>query len=357
MPNKKQPEKMNEVEKLENLSGVSEIGEENNEVDEDKKDDEQRVTFSLVRQGKHRFYTLTLNSDLLARTCFVSTRYDDPTDGFQRTLEIRRAQQIAEYIDNGLGTIPNSIILSAQPEAEMKVIKDGKILSFIERPKSFLVLDGQHRVYGFSLAKSKLRVPVVIYNGLSRKEESRLFIDINTKQRPVPNELLLDIKKLAEYETDTEQLMNRIYDLFNTSSDSPLIGLMSPYEKQKGKISRPTFNGAIKPILNMFKDQEIHEIYIIVRSYIEAFCYGLREISAEEYMTKPVVFRAMVQFFGEVVPRVKYKFDGDYSTDNFYDVLRPVFSEANSSWFSNSGITQRSLYQKMEKAIDKNFTV
>ncbi|MDY6900790.1 MAG: hypothetical protein SWZ49_22325, partial [Cyanobacteriota bacterium] len=82
-----------------------------------------------------------------------------------------------------------------------------------------------HRVYGFNLAKSKkIRVPVVIYNGLNRQEESRIFIDINTKQRPVPNELLLDIKRLAEYETDSEQIILEVYDLFNERTDSLLLG-------------------------------------------------------------------------------------------------------------------------------------
>jgi DGQHR domain-containing protein len=122
--------------------------------------------------------------------------------GFQCLLDKERAQQTAEYIDNGLGTIPNSIILSAQSEAMLKVVGRGKTLEFRDTQKSFLILDGQHRVYGFSLAKTSLRVPVVVYNGLSCKDESRLFIDINTKQRRVPNELLLDIKQLAEYETE-----------------------------------------------------------------------------------------------------------------------------------------------------------
>jgi hypothetical protein len=58
-----------------------------------------RYSVSLVRQGRHKFYTLTMRSDVLARTCFVSTRFDDPQEGFQRILDKNRAQQIADYID------------------------------------------------------------------------------------------------------------------------------------------------------------------------------------------------------------------------------------------------------------------
>ena len=157
-----------------------------------------RYSASLVTQGTHRFFTLTLPSDILARTCFVSTRDDDPQQGFQRLLDKRRAQEIADYLDAGLGTIPTSVVLSAQDGTDFQYIRKTKTIEFTLLRKTFLVIDGQHRVYGFSLAKTALRVPVVIYGGLSRRDETRLFIDINTKQRPVSNELLLDIKALAE---------------------------------------------------------------------------------------------------------------------------------------------------------------
>ena len=74
-------------------------------------------TVSLITQGKHKFYSFTMESDILAKVCFVISRDEDPTTGFQRNLDERRAREIADYIDNGLGTIPSSIVLSAQKEA------------------------------------------------------------------------------------------------------------------------------------------------------------------------------------------------------------------------------------------------
>jgi hypothetical protein len=58
---------------------------------------------SLVRQGEHRFYSLTIPSDVLSETCFVISREEDPLEGFQRELDRKRAQEIAEYIDLALG--------------------------------------------------------------------------------------------------------------------------------------------------------------------------------------------------------------------------------------------------------------
>jgi len=55
--------------------------------------DEKFVTDTalLVTQGKHRFYSLVLPSDVLAATCTVDPRQENPIDGFQRLLDKRRA--------------------------------------------------------------------------------------------------------------------------------------------------------------------------------------------------------------------------------------------------------------------------
>lgn len=193
----------------------------------------RRYSISQVTQGSHKFYTCTIPSDVLAKCCFVSTRDEDPQKGFQRILDKKRAAEIAKYIDSGLGTIPSSIILSAQEEADLKIVGKGKTVEFNDTPKAFLILDGQHRVYGFSLAESTLRIPVVIYNDLSRRDESRLFIDINSKQRGVPNELLLDIKNLAEYESNEENLMREVFDLFNSDPESAFLNKFSASSRAK----------------------------------------------------------------------------------------------------------------------------
>ena len=221
-------------------------------------------TASLLIQGRHRFYTLSMPSDVLAVTCMVEPRYADPLEGFQRALDEKRARDIAAYIDSGMGTIPSSIVLSAQPEARLLYTRAKRTLAFDNNPRSFLILDGQHRVYGFQMAQSRLRIPVVIYNGLTRTEEARLFMDINTKQRPVPNELILDIKRMAETESNSEALMRDVFDAFDKRSESPLFGVMSPFERRKGKISRVTFNNAIKPIYDSFAGAEPDYVYEVL---------------------------------------------------------------------------------------------
>ncbi len=311
---------------------------------------------SLITQGKHRFYTLTMPSDTLAETSFVSTRHDDPDGGFQRQLDEKRASEIARYIDEGLGTIPGSIILSAQPEAKLVYDRKAKTIRFDKIRRAFLIIDGQHRVYGFSLAKASLRVPVVIFEGLDRVAESRLFIDINTKQRSVPNELLLDIKNLAEYESDSESLLREVFDLFNRQPDSPLQGLLSPSDRTKGKISRVTFNAALRPLISAFVGKEPEDIYSALRGFVTAFKSGADNRGAVGAIVKPVVFRAMMQLFPQVAQRVKDK-NAAYSVNSFAEALAPMFSRLKAKSLAQPPLSPNSLFIEMSDALRTSFTL
>jgi len=316
-----------------------------------------RYSVSYITQGNHRFYTLSMPSDVLAQSCFVSTRDEDPREGFQRLLDRKRAAEIAAYIDNGFGSIPTSIILSAQPEAELEIVGRGKTLQFKPSPRAFLILDGQHRVYGFSLAKTSLRVPVVIYNGLSRRDESRLFIDINTRQRPVPSELLLDIKRLAEYENTEEQLMRELFDLFNEEPESPLLGMLSPSKKSENKITRVTFNAAMKPLLPILCEQEVDYIFQALSQYLETFIYGLKSLKLDKNITNPFVFRAILHIFPEVAQRVKDRFGPEYTANNYYEIMESMFSKIKASLVSSPGRSHKPLADNFQKCLKSDFSI
>lgn len=261
-------------------------------------------TASLISQGRSRFYTLAMPSDVLAETCTVDTQESNPVKGFQRRLDQKRAQDIADYIDKGFGTIPGAIVLSAQPAAHLEYNRPKRTLKFRKDPGVFLILDGQHRVYGFQKAAARLRVPVVIYNNLTKAEEARLFMDINTKQRPVPNELLLAIKRLAETETSQEALMRDIFDSFDNEPGSPLVGLLSPAERKSGKISRVTFNAALKPIFSAFEESDSKRAFEVLSAYTEAWLSGLRDRGQEDQITNPTLFRAIMLLFPVVAEKV-----------------------------------------------------
>lgn len=322
--------------------------------------EENRLRFSasLIQQAGKQFYSVTMPTDVLARCCYVTTRQEDPKAGFQRVLDTKRAIDIANYIDSELGTIPGSIILSAQDDANLKLIGGGKTIEFTVAEKSFLVLDGQHRIYGFSLATNAVRVPVVIYSGLTPSEEARLFIDINTKQRQVPNELLLDIKQLAQREDDKLILLRETFDMFNSEPNSVLVGLMSPSSRQRNKISRVTFNLAFKATLAIFReDPTSQKIFHTTNAYLDAFVAVLEELGLGEEITRPTVFRAVMELFPEVARISAAQHGKVFSKSRFSNVLNPISQQLTPAKFERATSSVRELSDLLAKLIKKDFSI
>jgi DGQHR domain-containing protein len=309
----------------------------------------------VVAQGKHRFFSLVLPSDLLAQTCTVEARAENPIDGFQRLLDERRAKSIARYIDAGFGTVPGAVVLSAQTRAHLSFDKETGALAFRNDPKAFLIIDGQHRVYGFKLAKSSVSVPVVIYNRLTRAQECRLFMDINTKQRPVPNELLLDIRRLSEVETETEALLHNVFDLFHKRKDSALAGFLSPAERKKGMISRVTFNAGLRSIKSAFVGAPAEEVYAVLNAYLRACRHGLGLHAIDENIANPALFKALMLLFTNVAERVSDRHGGKYTVGNFEDVLIPFFRRLKKSDLPRAGMTHIVLHEHYSKALSAGF--
>jgi DGQHR domain-containing protein len=321
-------------------------------------DSEVTYSVSLVTQGAHRLYTLSMPSNVLAECSTVDTRAENPLEGFQRKLDSKRAAEIARYIDDGPGTIPCAIVLSAQTNAKLVYRRDRRSITFRKTPRSFLILDGQHRVFGFAKAKSPLRVPVVIYNNLTRAEECRLFIDINTNQRPVPNELLLDIKRLAETETNEESLLTDVFDLFAKEPDSPLLGLMTPAEKARGKLSRVTFNAAVNTVVSsVFPEADARKVYDVLGPYLRVWVEHLQKTSRLDLVSNPTFFRAMLLLFQDVAQRVSDRHGGDYSAENFREVLGPFLNKLKKAIFEEPGNSHIVLAEKLKTTLRGQFTI
>lgn len=316
-----------------------------------------RYSVSLVTQGSHRFYTLTMPTEVLAKCCFATNREEDPIAGFQRVLDEKRAQEIADYMDLGFGTIPSSIVLSAQPDAQLEDVGKGKTLEFTFNPHAFLIIDGQHRVFGFSKASTRLRVPVVIYNNLTKQQESKLFIDINTKQRPVPNELLLDIKKLADDESDQLITLRELFDTFNTDTESPILGLLSPAAKATGKLTRVTFNAAVKPILSTFASSNVSIIYPALRNYLRAFNRGMVGLGVGHTLINPTVFRSVFELFPEVAQRTMDRYGPGFKDEDFDVVLAPLYARTKATTFTRPPKSHKELAGELLKTLRSGFVI
>jgi DNA sulfur modification protein DndB len=275
-----------------------------------------------LAQNMHKFYIVTIPVEDIFPFCFVIRRQEDPIKGFQRNLSQERARDISEYLDNSRGSIPTNIVLSAQGTADLTYNTRSKTLRYKRTQKSFLVLDGQHRLFGYGMTKKKHRVPVAIYEGLTRTEEASLFIDINTNQRGVPAALLIDIKEVAQRESVKDREFRRIFDELNRDADSPLNGLLSPASSASGKISRVTFNRAMDDIVDNTVVRQLSQEaqYKLIKNYFKSV---ENSISSPKLISKSAYFEAFCHTFNEVIKLAK-AIKGNFKYESLCEILAPI---------------------------------
>lgn len=276
----------------------------------------------LMTQNKHRFYFTTIPVDDLFDYCFVARRDEEPLMGFQRALNESRSDDIASYLAAGNGSIPSNIVLSAQSNADFGYDRRTKSVFFARLSAGFLVLDGQHRLWGYQKCSVRHRVPVAIYEGLTRAEEAKLFIDINTTQRGVPAALLLDIKELAQIETAKDHTLRGLFDRLNTDSKSPLVGRLSASKSLTNRISRVTFNRALEPVLNagVAVEAGAENRYKLILNFLNALD---AELPDKTLLLRSAFFEAVFEIFGEVVQNA-LSIRKNAKQESLQQILRPV---------------------------------
>jgi len=303
-------------------------------------------------QNDNTFYIAVIPNDVLGQVCFISRRDEEPEKGFQRTLNVSRAKDIAKYLDDNKGIIPSALILSAQDNAKFAFDNERKRISFLTERSSFMVLDGQHRLYGLLNAKKRYEIPVVVFTGLNTTSEVNLFIDINTTQKGVPTTLLLDIKNLSGRETKKEEKQRDIFD--RLSQDSVLAGLMSPSKSKVGKITRVSFNQATNELFEsgFFQDKDLETVYRGIKNYLEAAEQVFKRSKSEKAkLTNSTLFRALFAIFNEIVDTA-LKIHGDLKIDSLVNSLDPISRLPFDFYTGTSNATFNKVVSDMRKELN-----
>jgi DGQHR domain-containing protein len=152
--------------------------------------------------GGKTFYSFVSTPEQLLKICFVNHRtLADPLalPTYQRLVKKGRLKSIGEFIKNG-GYFPTNILINFDERRrferratdELADVQFGD-LHLPDKYKSAWIVDGQHRLYGYSLIDqkfSKQNVAVIAFEELKREDEANLFVTINHEQKTVPRTLL-----------------------------------------------------------------------------------------------------------------------------------------------------------------------
>lgn len=269
--------------------------------------------------GEIPAYTFAIKAKDLLRIHYVAVRGRDQEEGaVQRPLSTRRINDIKNYILEG-NTFFNSFILNWTDESYKPLVAKQKITIQLV-PAAAQVLDGQHRLTGLqtaieednSIGESDLLVTLCV--GLTTKEAAKIFLNINTEQRPVPKSLVFDL--FGEVENDEDHAINRSTDLarsLNDEPESPLYRLIKfpGAARGQGNIELSTFVSAfkdhLKPRTGTFHTYKLRD-YDKQRAAISNFFLAIRDFYSnagiwESTSKNPFIraagFNGAVDFFVE----------------------------------------------------------
>lgn len=203
---------------------------------------DDRVPAIQGKMGGYTYYSFSIEPEKLLKIGYILHRSEAnknmmPT--YQRLIKKKRLQEVRSFINDG-GYFPNSIIISidtngkglsfdqSSSKVDSTISKIG-ILHIPKRYRSAYIIDGQHRLYGYSdsLYAATNTIPVVAFVDLDRTEQIKLFMDINENQKAVPKSLrvTLNADMLWESPDLSEQrqaLRSKIAQMLGEEATSPL---------------------------------------------------------------------------------------------------------------------------------------
>ena len=194
------------------------------------------------KMGGLTYYSFSIEPSKLLKVAYVLHRNNANHDfmpTYQRLIQKPRLKAIQDFVNHG-GFFPNSLIVSidsgghqlqfdkANTQVEGSVSRVG-VLHLPKRYQSAYLIDGQHRLYGYSGSRfeSTNSIPVVAFVDLNKEAQLKLFMEINENQKAVPkslrNTLNIDILwEASSYASRNQALMIYLAEKLGEDSHSPL---------------------------------------------------------------------------------------------------------------------------------------
>lgn len=157
--------------------------------------------------GGETFYSFVTSPKHLLKIAFINHQALNHPDGrpaYQRMVSASRIRDIGEFIKQG-GYFPTNILVnfSDAPGWELLPNKENTDpnlkfgwVTLPSKYRSAWVIDGQHRLFGFSHLDEKYldqSLFVLAFENMAVQKEADLFITINHKQKSVPRSLLVSL--------------------------------------------------------------------------------------------------------------------------------------------------------------------
>ena len=279
-----------------------------------------KENYIQMQMGMVEIYTFPIRVKDLIKISYVAVRGRDEEEGaVQRVLNRKRIASIKQYILDG-NMFVNTFVINWNDVNYKPEFTDNRVeIPLVDSVAQ--LLDGQHRLEGLkeaikveeSIAENQVLVSMVI--GLATKEAAKIFININSEQKPVPKSLIYDLYGVTE--DDRNFAITRSDDIakeLNDNVDSPYYNLIKypGNPRGKGKIDLSTVVSTLKKYVDTdgkFVDNNIKDLNIqsqIMINYFSALKYHwdkeeLWGNASQNVFFKAAGFIAALEFFFEYV--------------------------------------------------------
>ncbi len=318
-------------------------------------------------------------------------------EGTQRPLQEKRIQQIADYISREDSAFPNAIILAANFRQEDGLLETGPsepaqadtpdprwtisdgvdgiaILTIPTNEKLAAIIDGQHRLLGFTQVEDpnrmKMQLICSVFLGLPKPYQAQLFATINSTQKAVdksqtyelfgynlededpeewsPDKLAVFIaRKLgmdvesplrgriviaaetdeelkavgvnADWRVSTAVIVDGLLRLISSNPKSDTAAMMAGNRKPREALKRGRVDRSVLRDLYLAGQDEV--LYILTRNYLHA-CDNIfwRNAPKDSYITKTVGVQALLDVLRLIAKKVNE--ERDISVSRFENALK-----------------------------------
>ena len=222
---------------------------------------------------KNNVYTFSISPNDMLKISTVShqkakvifeTQSTTPKQ-YQRLLQKGRLNKIGEHLETNNTPFPNNILVSyrgAKPLEFKPVKKSTKFnagnlpgdLSFDACPGTFHVIDGQHRLFGYTAVdrdkgiRDSHRIIVTAFENLDIEEEADIFLEVNQEAKPVHASLIMEIQFSTEKVTQNNLCNGLVFDLRDKDTSSLYNKINQAEETRKAPLQTKNFQSALLPL-------------------------------------------------------------------------------------------------------------
>lgn len=230
-----------------------------------------RLPAIKLKIGGGDAYMFAISPEYLLKISYVSHRAKgkgSDIDTYQRMMKRSRLKKIHEFIEDK-GTFPTNIVVNidtrrvqfyqSKQEGAGAGDTESGLLGWLDiKPayKSAWIIDGQHRLFGYSGSKlaGKARLAVLAFAGLKPSDQAGMFININSKQKSVKQSLLQELYSELHWDAEDPRMrvravISKAIQFLDGDKSSPFFGKIQTADSGRDKsrcISLTAIFGALE---------------------------------------------------------------------------------------------------------------